>query len=478
MNIYTLTMKKNKFTSLAFLAIILVILSCDPGSKQNLTVPIDENGFAVLTDEQVKNIVERSYQYVALYNVNNKFALKQGGWNTLQADTQLKDHTMTEIARPNNDSFYASALLDLRGEPIILDLPAFDSKYVSLMVTAYDHYVDVPKATRKGDFTKPEKILFYSDRTEGYQGEDVPGVDMIYKTTGDFVSAVFRIMPHANEPERFKNIVETIGTIKIQTLSEYNGGEPKVAQEITFPEVGKTDLDIFENNLLEVMQFVFNHISFDPKDELDQEVLEAYKPLGVVPGGNYDPEKVKIDGKRFRAMAEEIQQENLGKLSDSELAKTMGPKMFKTKGLTDLQTLVTVSVVGPIGLPMEEAMYPGVTTDNGEPMNAQYDYVIKMTKDELPPAQAFWSLTLYDKANGFFIPNDHKKYSVGENAGFKLNADGGIEIYVAAEKPADVPEENWLPINRKDEEIDIILRVYVADLKKMKTWQAPKAEKL
>ena len=101
-----------------------------------------------------------------------------------------------------------------------------------------------------------------------------------------------------------------------------------------------------------------------------------------------------------------------------------------------------------------------------------------MTKEAMPPAQAFWSLTLYDKANGFFIPNERKKYSVGENAGYKLNDDGGIEIYVADKKPDGVPEENWLPIDRKDEDIDIILRVYVADLEKMKTWEAPKAEKM
>ena len=87
-------------------------------------------------------------------------------------------------------------------------------------------------------------------------------------------------------------------------------------------------------------------------------------------------------------------------------------------------------------------------------------------------------LILYDLNNGFFIPNDRKKYSVGENAGMKLDENGGIEIYVAAEKPEGVPEENWLPINRKDEEMDIILRAYVADLEKMKTWQAPKADKL
>ena len=438
----------------------------------------DENGFVVLTDDQVENMVKRSYQYVAMYNVNNKFAMKAGGWNTVDSDTKLKDHTMRDIARPNNDSFYASALLDLQAEPVIMYLPAFDSKYVSLMVTAYDHYVDVPKATRKGDFQKPEKILFYSDRTEGYSGEEVPGVDMIYKTSGDFVSAVLRIMPHANDAERFKRIVETIGTIKIETLSEYNGNQPKMAKEISFPEVGKTDLDVYENNLLEVMQFVFNHISFDVNDPEDKAVLEAYKPLGIEPGGKYNAEEIKIDRKKFREVAKNIQAEYLGKLTDPDLFASVAPKMFKPKGVTDLETVITVSIIGPIGLPMEEAMYPNITSADGEPLNAINDYVVKMTKDQLPPDQAFWSVTLYDKANGFFIPNDHKKYSVGENAGFKLNEDGGIDIYIAAEKPDGVPDENWLPLNRKDEEIDLILRIYVPDMEKIKTWKAPVAQKI
>jgi hypothetical protein len=55
---------------------------------------------------------------------------------------------------------------------------------------------------------------------------------------------------------------------------------------------------------------------------------------------------------------------------------------------------------------------------------------------------------------------------------------GGIAIYIAAEKPEGVPEENWLPINRKDENLDVIMRVYQPELEKMKTWGAPKAEKL
>ena len=177
-------------------------------------------------------------------------------------------------------------------------------------------------------------------------------------------------------------------------------------------------------------------------------------------------------------MAQKIQAEYLGKLTDPNLFASIAPKMFKPKGVTDLETVITVSIIGPIGLPMEEAMYPNITSADGAPLNAMNDYVVKMTKDQLPPDQAFWSVTLYDKANGFFIPNDQKKYSVGENAGFKLTEEGGIEIYVAAEKPNGVPEENWLPLNRKDEEIDLILRIYVPDMEKMKTWKVPTAQKI
>ena len=118
-------------------------------------IPLTE---VALTDAQVENIVRRSYQYVAMYNVNNKFALKQGGWNSGDADTKLKDYTMREIARPNNDTLYIGCMLDLRKDPVILEMPAFDSKYVSLMVTAYDDYVNVPMTTRSSDFRKPEKM--------------------------------------------------------------------------------------------------------------------------------------------------------------------------------------------------------------------------------------------------------------------------------------------------------------------------------
>jgi len=333
--------------------------------------------------------------------------------------------------------------------------------------------------TRKGDFAKPEKVLFYSARTEGYSGEPLEGVDRQFEASGDFISAVFRVMPHTKEPERFEQIKKQMQSVGLKTLSEYQGQPAKPVDPIKFPDVGATDADVFGGNLLEVMQFIFNHVTFDPANDLDQAVLAAYEPLGVIPGKVFDPYIVEsFEGDRFRAAAEKVAQESLAMLQDPNNSAKLAPLQFQPKGKTDLDTVVAVSVIGPIGVPMEEAMYPAIGTTDGEAMNAMNDYVIRMEADGMPPAEAFWSATLYDTANGFFIPNDRQKYSVGENAGMKLNADGGIEIHIAAEKPEGVPKENWLPINRKDENLDIILRIYAPDLDKMKTWQAPKAEKL
>jgi hypothetical protein len=137
-----------------------------------------------------------------------------------------------------------------------------------------------------------------------------------------------------------------------------------------------------------------------------------------------------------------------------------------------------VSIIGPIGLPQEEAVYPQVVTSDAEPMNAMHDYVIRMDADELPPARAFWSVTLYDRDEGFFIPNDRKKYSVGLNGGMQLDEAGGIAIYVAAERPEGVPLDNWPPIDRVDLDLSAQMRLYEPDLDAYESWRPPVAERI
>jgi hypothetical protein len=418
-----------------------------------------------------------------MYNVINNFAMMEsnplntGGWNKTKFPTKLADHTVRAIARPNNDTFYVLSLLDLRDDAIVITYPPFDSKYVSLETTAYDHYVDIPIATSKGDFKRPTTILYYSEHTKGYQGEPVEGVEKTMKMSGDFVTAFLRIAPHVNEPERARRIMASMKDYRLSTLSEFQGGPAKPVTEVEFPPFGNDQM-VFKNNFLEVMQFVFNHTSFDPNNDMDNKVLEVMKKLGVVPGKAYDSTQgAQLDGERLAAIAKKVAQESLAEWN-SPNGNPHLHDTFLPKGQMNLDAMVAQSVVGPAGLPATQAVYPGIGTADGKPLNAMNDYVIRMTKDDMPPATAFWSTTLYDAKNGFFIPNNRFKYIVGENGGMKLNKDGGIEIYVAAEKPAGVPEENWLPINREDLDMDIIMRIYAPDTQKLKTWKAPKAEKI
>ena len=479
-----------RFVPLRTLAVILagfLFTACTKEQEVQAPEPVQAEPAALeLSDEEVENIVRRTYQFVAMYNVNNKGAfdtsnpMSTGALNIMKANTRLADHTMQAIARPNNDTLYATGFLDLRNDPVILDIPAFDSTYVSLMMTSYDHYVNIPMSTRLGDFNEPSRIMFYSEKTRNYDVEAVEGIDKIAEMSGDFVGAVFRVMPHANEPDRLQRNLDAMQNIRALTLSEFRTGvAPEPVPLPDFPDFGATDFDIYENNFLEVMQFVVNHTTFEDDDEVDVELLAALEPLGVVPGQQYDATKVaQIDGARFRAVAERIAPETLAKATDPKFFAANVTRLFLPKGQIPLELLLFHSILGPIGQPAAEAVYPSIVTADGQPMNAKYDYVIRMSADEMPPATAFWSATLYDTANGFFMPNDRKKYSVGENAGMALDDQGGIAIYIAAEQPEGVPDENWLPLVRGDYGIDIIMRIYAPDLEKFATWTPPVAERL
>jgi hypothetical protein len=293
--------------------------------------------------------------------------------------------------------------------------------------------------------------------------------------SGDFAVAFLRVMPEAADPEKLKANLAAIKKVELQTLSEFQGNAPKPEPKVDFPPYSNAS-DTFTHHFLQVVQFVLNYTTFDADNKMDQAALDALKPLGVEPGKEYDADQSpEIDGKQFGAVAAEVAKQQLAIWSDPKKSAPLLEKLFQPKGHMDIDDMVLQSVVGPLGQPAAQAMYPGVGTSDGKPMNAQHDYVIRMTKDQMPPFTAFWSATLYDSKHGFFIPNKQKKYSVGQNAGLKLDASGGIAIHIAAEQPDGVPSENWLPITREDLSLDVIMRVYVPDLEKMKTWKAPVA---
>ena len=98
---------------------------------------------------------------------------------------------------------------------------------------------------------------------------------------------------------------------------------------------------------------------------------------------------------------------------------------------------------GPVNLP-QEALYWWTNTDGaGHTLSGACDYVMHFPPGQLPPNQAFWSLTMGDARN-HFVANPIDRYSVSDRTGLTQNPDGSVDIYIQQAVPAG-HESNWLP---------------------------------
>ncbi|MGH2461392.1 MAG: DUF1214 domain-containing protein, partial [Chloroflexota bacterium] len=112
---------------------------------------------------------------------------------------------------------------------------------------------------------------------------------------------------------------------------------------------------------------------------------------------------------------------------------------------------------GPVNVP-QEAMYWWANVDGaGHTLNGQHDNIMHFPAGQLPPNNAFWSLTMGD-AHNHFVANPINRYSVSDRSGLVPNADGSVDIYIQNTAPAG-QESNWLPAPVGD--FILWLRVYV-----------------
>ena len=108
----------------------------------------------------------------------------------------------------------------------------------------------------------------------------------------------------------------------------------------------------------------------------------------------------------------------------------------------------------------------------GKTPTGDQDYVIQFDKADLPPVQAFWSLTMYDK-DGFQVANPINRYAIGDRDALKYNADRSLDIYVQARSPGKNKEANWLP-SPKDGALGLTMRLYAPNRTVLDgTWKPP-----
>src|SRR5215469_10254517 len=93
----------------------------------------------------------------------------------------------------------------------------------------------------------------------------------------------------------------------------------------------------------------------------------------------------------------------------------------------------------------EDAIYPlNLADETGKPLDGANKYTLHFDKDGMPPARAFWSVTLYDN-DGFQVANSLNRFAVSSWMPFKHNADGSLDLRFQNENPSGEMEVNWLP---------------------------------
>jgi len=197
----------------------------------------------------------------------------------------------------------------------------------------------------------------------------------------------------------------------------------------------------------------------------DAPMVAKLAKIGIVQGQDFDASKLDpAVAKGMAAAPKPAQEAIMGWLKAGIAAgdfKLENGWAFTTKtglyGTSYLQRAL-VTAIGLGANRPEDAVYPTSTgPDLVKKYSGEKKYVMRFEKGQLPPANGFWSLTMYD-ADYFFVDNPLNRYNVSSRSKFKPNKDGSIEVYIQNESPGKDKEANWLPAPK--EGFVLMLRLY------------------
>jgi hypothetical protein len=358
------------------------------------------------------------------------------------------------IVRPNVDTLYATAFLDLTAEPVVIHVPDMHGRY----------YVMQMMDANTNVFASPGK------RTTGTEAHDFvivgPGWHQPVQLTAG-MTAIHSPTNAAWVLNRTQlngdNDVEAVNALQreiaIAPLSEWpKGAIPAVPMkgdqklpETPPAEIRSMSAPAYLNKLALLLRD-------NPPPGADGAILKRFATIGLVPGQAFNPSPdlaLTLEKAKGRAV-EAIDQKaaNLGQLVNGWRIVTKG---IGTYGTDYLQRAAVTEYGLGANLP-EDAVYPGAQTDvTGQPLKGDRSYVLHFAKGEQPPVHAFWSLTLYDK-DGYFVPNPLQRQAARDSL-LKKNRDGSVDIYIQPDSPGKDREANWLPAP-KDAPFSLLMRMY------------------
>ncbi len=423
-------------------------------TMMNAAIAVSPAAGQSLSADEARAIAREAYIYgfplVDNYRIQYSYFVDRANpeykasWNTLVNNARVYTPDDKAIQTPNSDTPYSFVGADLRAEPLVFTVPQVDKgRYYSLQFIdqyTFDFAYVGSRATGNG-------AASYLLAGPNWKGTAPKGIPVIRSET-QFVFVLYRTQLF--DAADIENVKPVQAGYKVQTLSEFLGQPaPPAAPAIDFIKPLTADEERISPEFFSVLNFI---LQFCPTHPSEKAMMARFAKIGVGAGKAFDlqalsPEMRKaIEG----GMADAWATFRKYKRTQLDTGKKSSLDAFGTRQFLNGRYLdrFSAAVLGIYGNSKNEAIYPAYFIDSaGQRLDGAKRYTLRFAPGQLPPANAFWSLTMYELPSSLLSANPLNRYLINSVMlpGLKRDADGGLTLYVQNESPGAEKESNWLP---------------------------------
>jgi hypothetical protein len=418
-----------------------------------------------------------SYRIQISYFVDRNSPEFKASWNTLVNNARVYTPDDKAIQTPNSDTPYSYVGADLRAEPVVFTVPTIEKgRYYSLqfidMYTFNFAYVG-SRATGNG----AGSYLLVGPNWKGAKPE---GIKSVIRSETEFAFVLYRTQLFSSGD--IENVKAIQAGYRVQTLSMFLGKPaPAASPVVDFIKPLTTEQERTSLQFFNVLNFI---LQFCPTHRSEKMLMARFAKIGVGAGTLFEANSLQPEVRKALedGMADGWNAFNEFKSTQIDTGKSSSSDGFGTRAYlkNDYMQRMSAAVLGIYGNSKNEAIYPVYFVDNGKKtLSGVNGYTLRLAPGQLPPVNAFWSLTLYELPSSLLHANPLNRYLINSPMLPNLNrdADGGITLYVQNESPGAAKESNWLPAPKGP--FFVVLRLYWPKPEALNgKWRAPSLQRV
>ncbi|MDR3530540.1 MAG: DUF1254 domain-containing protein [Rhodopila sp.] len=377
-----------------------------------------------------------------LTNVSSPAGL-QTPMNTFANAAEYPTADMKVVVRPNFDTLYSSAWLDLTKEPMVVSVPDTHGRYYLLPML--DIWTDV--FASPGWRTTGTQAGDYAVVPPGWTGSLPAGVTRIDAPT-PYVWVIGRTK--TDGPADYAAVHQIQAGYKITPISQWGKAVAPVVGTvdpgIDMKTPPKTQVDTMPAG--KFFAYAAEVLKSQPPHITDEPILAQMRRIGIERGKSFAIDKldpaIKTALETVPEDAMKLMAWKVRSIARVENGWSMNTDTMGVYGNYYLKRAIVAQLGLGANLP-EDAIYPlNLADETGKPLDGSNAYILHFEKGGTPPVDAFWSITLYDP-EGFQVGNVLNRFAVSSWMPFKYNPDGSLDLYFENERPGADKEANWLP---------------------------------